>query len=81
MKLRIPIFILILGIVTGVTQIINKNTTPSKIESYIGSILFFLIIGKAVFISERSGLNDKKVNLFAGLSVIVVGIIFDLVTL
>lgn len=81
MKLRIPIYILILGIVTGVTQIINKNTTPSKIESYIGSILFFLIIGIAVFISERSRLNDKKVNLFAGLSVIVVGIIFDLVTL
>jgi len=81
MKLRIPIFIFVLGVVSGIVQMINNNYSTTKTGSYIQSILFFLIIGLTVFICERSGLNDKKVDFLVGLSLIAFGILIDLITL
>ncbi|MEC0243652.1 hypothetical protein P4H66_27970 [Paenibacillus dokdonensis] len=81
MKLRIPIFIFTLGILSGIVQMINNKYTFSKTESYIESILFFLVIGLTVLVCERSGVNDKKTKLAFGLSLIAAGIIFDLITI
>ncbi|NGM83781.1 hypothetical protein G5B47_15270 [Paenibacillus sp. 7124] len=78
MKLRIPIFIFALGVVSGIVQLINNNFTLSKTESYIEIILFFLILGVAVSTCERIGMNDKRVNLYTGISLIAAGINIDL---
>lgn len=80
MKLRIPIFIFVLGVVSGIVQLINNNFTLSKTESYIETILFFLILGLVVSTCERIGMNDKRVNLYTGISLIAAGIIIDLIT-
>lgn len=80
MRLRIPIFIFTLGTLSGLVQLINHKYTFSKTESYIESILFFLIIGVTLFICERSGINNKNVNLAFGLFLLVAGVSIDLIT-
>ncbi|KGE16828.1 hypothetical protein [Paenibacillus wynnii] len=75
MKLRIPIFILTLVIASGVVERYPISTT---IESIWLSISFFLIIGIIITIAEKTGLNDKKVNVFIGLFIVLLGVIFDL---
>ncbi|MFC5471604.1 hypothetical protein ACFPPD_23290 [Cohnella suwonensis] len=80
MKLRIPVFIFVVGVLSGIVQLINNQYTISKNGSYIESLLFFLIIGVTVFICERAGINDRKVNLVFGISFIAAGLIIDLIT-
>ena len=80
MRLRIPIFIFTLGTLSGIVQLIQNKYTFSKTESYVESVMFFLIIGVIIYICERTGINYKKVNLSLGLLLIVAGFIIDLIT-
>ncbi|WP_178381919.1 hypothetical protein [Paenibacillus sp. P32E] len=59
---------------------VNSKYILSKTESNIESILFFFIIGATLFICERSGINNKKVNLAFGLFLLAAGVIIDLIT-
>jgi Na+-translocating ferredoxin:NAD+ oxidoreductase RnfE subunit len=80
MKLRIPIFLLVLGVASGIVQLLSSNYSYSSTESRVVTIGFFLVIGITVFIAESSGLNEKKVNLLSAPALIVIGVLFDIIT-
>jgi hypothetical protein len=79
MRLRVPIFILVVGILSGIVQLINNKYVFTKVESYIESIVFFSIITVIVFICERSGINERRVNIAFGLFILAAGVIVDLI--
>ena len=79
-KLRIPMFLLTLGVASGIIQIINYEYTLSKTQNYISTILFFLMVGGSALITERLGIGEKKVNVIIGLFLICIGIGTDLIT-
>jgi uncharacterized ion transporter superfamily protein YfcC len=69
-----------MGTASGIVQTINNKFTLIKTQNYIVTILFFLFVGGIVFIAERTGLGDKRVNKIIGLLLIGIGIVIDLIT-
>lgn len=77
-KLRIPVFLFLLGLASGIVQLINL---ASQNQNLINNVCFFIFIGLLVYISEKSGLNDKKVNPLVAFAIIIIGIGIDLITI
>lgn len=69
MKLRIPMIILYLVAFTIIVEYL------SQIYFFHGSNAFYIIIlGIIIYLSEKKGLMDKKVNFFFGMTIIIVSI-------
>lgn len=76
-KLRIPLFLFVLGIISGLIQefpeIFLVNTTY-----LIRSAVFIGLIGIIFTIFEKTKINEKKVHFTVGIVLILIGIQIDL---
>lgn len=80
MKLRIPIFLLTLGITSGIVQTITNNYSLTNAQDAIITILFFVVVGGVTLLVERTGVGDKRVNIIFGLIWIGIGVVIDVMS-
>jgi len=75
-KLRIPLFLFVLGTISGLIQqfpeIFLVNTTY-----FIRSAVFICLIGIIFFIFEKTKINEKQVHFTIGIVLILLGIQID----
>ncbi|MGI8385384.1 hypothetical protein [Robertmurraya sp. P23] len=71
-KLRIPLFLFVLGTVSGLAQKYPINTSY-----FIRSTLFIGLIGIIFTIFEKTKLNKKKVHFIIGIGLIILGFLID----
>ncbi|MDQ0229200.1 hypothetical protein [Metabacillus malikii] len=75
-KLRIPLFLFIIGTISGLFQryseIILVNTSY-----FIKSAIFIGLIGIIFTIFEKSKINEMKVHITIGIGLIFLGIFID----
>jgi hypothetical protein len=75
-KLRIPMFILVLGFISGIYQlypniiVFQENYLLESIQ-YIGTLLII------IYLLEKTEVNEKKVYYLIGIAIIIVGFLFD----
>ncbi|GBG11885.1 putative hypothetical protein [Paenibacillus agaridevorans] len=74
-KLRIPLFLFLMGFASGVVQLMNLTSLD-----YIITVCFFAFMGLSIYICEKIGLNEKKVNPLIAFAIIIIGIGIDLFT-
>lgn len=77
-KLRIPLLLGVIGVVSGLIQKFPKLFFVD-ISSLLSSLLFIGLIGIIFAILEITRINEKKVNLSVGVGIILVGIFFDFI--
>ncbi|WP_411955061.1 hypothetical protein ACKXGF_04640 [Alkalibacillus sp. S2W] len=76
MKLRIPLFIITIGLLSGIYQrfgwlyLHDGGYLLSSIQ-FIGSILLFIMI------FERTKISEKKVHFITGFVLIISGVLLD----
>jgi len=75
MKLRIPLFLLILGIFYALTNWYPQVYLSGN--SLINKLQFYAMVGLTLFILEKLDINSKKVNVFVGLLLIAFGALID----
>ncbi|MCQ2009849.1 hypothetical protein NOM01_07495 [Sporolactobacillus sp. STSJ-5] len=75
-KLRIPLFLLTIGVISGLYQkfpwlfLVDTNY-------FIRSALFIGTVGLLYILLEKNKINDKKVHFTIGLLFICIGFAFD----
>ncbi|WP_035512640.1 hypothetical protein, partial [Halalkalibacillus halophilus] len=76
-KLRIPMILFIFGFVSGIYQYYSSIFIT---ENYLlNSIQFLTSVGIPIYILEKTKINEKKVSVAIGLTLILAGVIFDYV--
>ncbi|MCP3027173.1 hypothetical protein [Halobacillus sp. A5] len=78
-KLRIPMIIFVFGIISGIYQLfpsitIFENSYVLRSVQYIGSLAI------VIFLLELTGMHEKKISVFFGITLILNGFLFDLFT-
>lgn len=75
-KLRIPLFLLVLGIGSGLYQ---KFPHLFFVDTnyFIRSIIFLGSIGIIFTILEKTNINEKKVHFLIAILLILIGVSFD----
>lgn len=76
MKLRIPLIIFTLGLISGITQQFPQIYLLQQ-NFFIYNLQFFLMIGLVIFALEKCGINEKKVHVMLGVIIIICGILID----
>ncbi|WP_442599912.1 hypothetical protein [Neobacillus sp. D3-1R] len=75
-KLRIPLFLLVIGTISGLVQkfpeIFFVNTSY-----FIRSAAFISLVGIIFTIFEKIRLNEKKIHFTIGIGLIFLGILID----
>jgi arginine exporter protein ArgO len=76
LKLRIPLYVFLLGTVSGIyqyfhEQINNGNTT------FLYGLIFYILLGIAVFILEKTEFIKRIVNPLIGIVIIALGFLID----
>lgn len=75
-KLRIPLFLFILGTISGLVQKYSEVFLVNT--SYlIRSAVFIVLIGILFTIFEKSKINEKKIHFTVGIGLIFLGILTD----
>ncbi|MFS0667210.1 hypothetical protein AB1L12_04670 [Peribacillus frigoritolerans] len=75
-KLRIPLFLFVMGVIPGLCQKF-PNLFLVNISYFIRSAVFIGLIGIIFTILEKSKVNEKKVHISIGVALICSGILFD----
>jgi hypothetical protein len=75
-KLRIPLFLFILGTISGLVQkfpeIFLANTSY-----FIRSTVFIGLIGIIFTVFEKTKINEKKIHFTVGIGLIFLGVLID----
>ncbi|WP_223702120.1 hypothetical protein [Sutcliffiella deserti] len=75
-KLRIPMMLFILGLVSGIYQYF-PNLMIFKEYYLLNSIQYLASIGVPIYFLEKTEMNEKKVNLLIGIALIFSGLLID----
>ncbi|SFG20308.1 hypothetical protein [Sporolactobacillus nakayamae] len=75
-KLRIPLFLFVIGIVSGLHQKFPELFLVHT-NYFIRSAVFIGLIGIIFTILERTRINEKKVHFIIGILLICTGYAFD----
>lgn len=75
-RLRIPLFIIVLGTVSGLVQ---KFPEMFLVETsyFIRSAVFICLIGIIFTILEKTKINEKKIHFTVGICLIFMGVLID----
>ncbi|MDI7743588.1 hypothetical protein QMK38_16415 [Lysinibacillus fusiformis] len=75
-KLRIPLFLFVIGTISGLVQIYPEIFLMDT--SYIISSAVFLGLIAIIFtIFEKTKINDKKIHISTGIGLIFLGFLID----
>lgn len=74
-KLRIPLLLMSLGIVSGVLEMFHKY-----INNVVYNSLFFIVIVLLYLVFEKSRINEKNMKLPYGVLLVIVGGVVDFLT-
>lgn len=75
MKLRIPLIVLSLGIALFLSYYVGLVWNDSA-----KNVSYMLFMVALIFLFEKTKISEKKVNVFAGIGVVIVGLLFEIVT-
>ncbi|WIM39452.1 hypothetical protein PO903_00665 [Paenibacillus sp. PK4536] len=75
MKLRIPLIVLSLGIALFLSHYVGLVWNDSA-----KNVSYMLFMVALIFLFEKTKISEKKVNVFAGIGVVIVGLLFEIVT-
>lgn len=75
MKLRIPLIVLSLGIALFLSHYVGLVWNDSA-----KNVSYMLFMVALIFAFEKTKISEKKVNVFAGIGVVIVGLLFEIVT-
>ena len=75
-KLRIPLILGIIGVISGLVQKF-PNLFLVNTSYFIRNAVFIGLIGIIFTILEKTDVNEKKVHFTIGVGIILFGIIFD----
>ncbi|WP_102262642.1 hypothetical protein [Mesobacillus jeotgali] len=75
-KLRIPMMLFILGLVSGIYQY-YPNIMISQENYLLNSIQFLASIGIPIYILEKTEINKKQINFLFGILLIFSGVLID----
>lgn len=75
MKMRIPLIVLSLGIALFLSHYVGLVWNDSA-----KNVSYMLFMVALVFAFEKTKISEKKVNVFAGIGVVIVGLLFEIVT-
>ncbi|WP_456278951.1 hypothetical protein [Bacillus sp. AK128] len=78
-KLRIPMMLFIFGLVSGIYQY-YPNIIIFKENYLLNSIQYLASVGLPIYLLEKIGVNDKKVNFLFGI-IIISGLLIDYYTM
>lgn len=78
-KLRIPMLLGVIGVISGLVQKF-PNLFLVNTSYFIRSVVFIGLIGIIITILEKTKVNEKKVHFTIGVGIILIGIIFDYLT-
>lgn len=73
-KLRIPLFVLTLGIVSSIIDLMSLQNT------LIRTLIFYLFVLIVIYVSERTKIGDKDINVFVGLFIIIFALLVEYLT-
>lgn len=72
MKLRIPLIVLSLGIALFLSHYVGLVWNDSA-----KNLSYMLFIVALVFVFEKTKISEKRVNIFAGVGVVIAGLLFE----
>ncbi|ODP29827.1 hypothetical protein PTI45_00805 [Paenibacillus nuruki] len=75
MKMRIPLIVLSLGIALFLSHYVGLVWNDSA-----KNVSYMLFMVALIFVFEKTKISEKKVNVFAGIGVVIVGLLFEIVT-
>jgi hypothetical protein len=75
-KLRIPLFLFILGTISGLVQKFPEIFLVN-ISYFIRSAVFIGLIGIIFTILEKTKINEKKIHFIMGIGFIFLGVLID----
>lgn len=75
-KLRIPIYLMTFGIVSGFFQLAMRAEMPD-VPSLILSLAFFLIMGFLLYTFEKVQLTKKETHVSFGVLLVGIGFLAD----
>ncbi|TKJ90217.1 hypothetical protein PaeCFBP13512_13510 [Paenibacillus sp. CFBP13512] len=75
MKMRIPLIVLSLGIALFLSHYVGLVWNDSA-----KNVSYMLFMVALIFAFEKTKISEKKVNVFAGIGVVIVGLLFEIVT-
>jgi hypothetical protein len=75
-QLRIPIYIFLLGIFSGVYQIFHENVDTGN--SLVNGLLFYILIGVTIYFLEKTTIIKKEIHIIIAVLIVGMGIIIDL---
>ncbi|WP_332693569.1 hypothetical protein [Halalkalibacter lacteus] len=75
-KLRIPLLLGVIGVISGLVQKF-PNLFLVNASYFIRSAIFIGLIGIIFTILENTKVNEKRVHFMFGVGIILLGIIFD----
>ena len=78
-KLRIPLFLFFLGVLSGLQQKFSSFFLVNT-SDFIRNIVFIGLIGIVFAILESAKINEKKVHFTIGIGIILLGFLFDYLT-
>ncbi|QOR64791.1 hypothetical protein IM538_13085 [Cytobacillus suaedae] len=79
-KLRIPLMLFIFGLVSGIYQY-YPNIIMFKENYILNSLQYLGSIGIPIYLCEKTGINEKKVNFLIGIIIIILGLLIDYFTM
>ncbi|MDF2910753.1 MAG: hypothetical protein K0Q56_1634 [Sporolactobacillus laevolacticus] len=75
-KLRIPLFIFVIGAVSGIFQRYARLLFLNR-SSFIASVVFISVIVILFTVLERTKINEKNVHFTVGIGLIIIGFLID----
>ncbi|WHY77295.1 hypothetical protein QNH20_25015 [Neobacillus sp. WH10] len=75
-KLRIPLFLFVLGTISGLVQKFPEFFLVNT-SYFLRSAVFIGVIGIIFTIFEKTKLNEKKIHFTIGIGLIFLGILID----
>lgn len=75
-KLRIPIYLMTFGIVSGIFQLAMRSEMPN-VPSLILTLAFFLIMGFILYTFEKVQLTEKETHFSFGILLVAIGFLAD----
>lgn len=75
-KLRVPLFLFVLGTISGLVQLFPESFLVNT-SYFIRSAVFIGLIGIIFTIFEKTKINEKKIHFTMGTGLIFLGVLFD----
>ena len=79
-KLRLPLMLAVFGVVAGLFD--GLSATLLTNASYVArSASYLMIVGIIIYMSEKTGINEKRAHVSISVAMILFGFVFEAIML